>query len=211
MVDLFKTQSSKTPIQEYEQMEPSPSVSTTSPEAAKTDTSSVIDLFLATTASINENYVNRRRLLQLKKELTPQLIHLIMDSDFEYGIESSVDVFIRNQIKINRLATKSWLGDIFVEHFGHSTILIGLLRAVSRLSYTEISPEGPIMAVAALSHSNIEVRECGIRAFENWGNLHSLSVLENLQVSPSWLQDYVLRVVQDIRKELNVKVGQENQ
>ena len=66
------------------------------------------------------------------------------------------------------------------------------------------------MAVAALSHADIEVRECGIRAFENWGNLHSLIVLENLEVSPPWLQDYVRRVVHDLRKELNVEVDKKD-
>lgn len=207
MADLFKTKSSETVAHEYDEPMPGPGVSTTSPDAAGAELASVIDLHIAAAAAIDENYINRRRLLQLKKEFTPQLIHLIVDSDFEYGIESSVDAFVRNQIKQNWLATKSWLSEIFVEHFGHPTILIGLLRAVSRLSYFDLSPEGPIMAVAALSHEDIEVRECGIRAFENWGNLHSLTVLENLQVSPPWLQDYVLRVVDDIRKELNVKVG----
>jgi len=207
MADLFKTKSSETVAREYDEQILRSGVSTTSPDAAGAEVASVIDFHIVTATTIDENYINRRRLRQLKKEFTPQLIHLIVDSDFEYGIESSVDAFVRNQIKQNRLATKSWLSEIFVEHFGHPTILIGLLRAVSRLSYFDIWPEGPIMAVAALSHTDIEVRECGIRSFENWGNLYSLTVLDNLQVSPPWLQDYVLRVVRDIRKELNVKVG----
>ncbi len=207
MAELFKTKSSDTAAHEYDEPMLGPGVRATVTDAAWVEDASIIDSHIATAAVVDENFVNRRRLLQLKKEFTPQLIHLIVDSDFEYGIESSVDVFIRNQIKKNWLATKSCLSEIFVEHFGHPTILIGLLRSVSRLSYFEISPEGQIMAVAALSHVDIEVRECGIRAFENWGNLHSLIVLENLEVSPPWLQDYVCRVVHDLRKELNVEVG----
>ena len=138
-------------------------------------------------------------------------MHLIMESDFEYGIESKVDVFIRNQMKQNMLATRSWLNELFLEHFGHPTILIGLLRAISRLSNYEIWPEGQTMALAALSHAHIEVRECGIRAFENWGNLQSLralqALLRNVHVSPAWLEDYLKRVIRDLRKELNVEVS----
>ncbi len=207
MAELFENKSSDTGAHEYDELMLGPRVRTAAPDAAGAETISIVDFHIAAAAVIDENYVNRRRLLQLKKEFTPQLIHLIVDSDFEYGIESSVDVFIRNQIKQNWLATKSWLSEIFVEHFGQPTILIGLLRAVSRLSYFEILPEGPLMAVAALPHTDVEVRECGIRAFENWGNLHSLIVLENLEVSPPWLQDYVRRVVRDIREELHVEVG----
>lgn len=207
MAELFRSRTSDTSAPEYDEAMPTPRIQAVGPDAVGAEVPSVIDLRFTAMSDIDENYVNRRRLLQLKKEFTPQFIHLIVDSDFEYGIESSVDVFIRNQIKQNWLATKSCLSEIFVEHFGHPTILIGLLRVVSRLSYFEICPEGPIMAVAALSHADIEVRECGIRAFENWSNLHSLKVLENLQVSPPWLQDYVRRVVRDIRKEVNVEVG----
>jgi hypothetical protein len=138
-------------------------------------------------------------------------MYLIMDSDFEYGIESQVDVFIREHMARNMLATRSWLNELFLEHFGHPTILIGILRAISRLSHYEIWPEGQTMALAALSHANVEVRECGIRALENWGNLESLTALQNLlrnvHVSPAWLKDYLERVIRDLEKELSVEVS----
>jgi len=44
------------------------------------DTSSVLLL--------DENYINQKRLFKLKKQFTPRLLNLILESDFEYGILS---------------------------------------------------------------------------------------------------------------------------
>lgn len=210
MNDLFKANSGDAIAPGCGDSIPGLTIWASSPNAADVEAPTVIDVHRTGASVTDENYVNRRRLHQLKKQFTPQLMHLIMESDFEYGIESSVDVFIRSQMKQNDLATKSWLSEIFLEHFGQPTVLIGLLRAISRLSYLEVWPEGLTMALSALPHVDIEVRECGIRAFENWGNLHSLEVLENLHVSPAWLQDYVKRVILDLREELNVKVDKKD-
>ena len=174
------------------------------------DASELLDLIQPKTASlllVDENYINQRRLLRLKKQFTPKLLNLILESDFEYGIESEVDVFIQNQLKENSLVTKSWLNDIFVEYFANPVILVGILRIISRLSYYEVHPQGQVMAIAALSHNDIEVKECGVRAFENWGNLDSIKILENLHVSPSWLQEYINQVLEDLRKKYNVVVS----
>lgn len=172
--------------------------------------SALLDFHQSITTSpslVDENYINQKRMLKLKNQFTPQLIHLILYSDFEYGVDSEVDMFIRNQMRQNALATMSWLNDIFVENFDNPKILVGILRIISRLSYYDVFPQGQTMATTAFSHSDAEVKECGVRAFENWGDLQSLTILENLQVSPPWLQDYINQVVKDLRKEFNVVVS----
>jgi len=172
-----------------------------------------LDFYETTTAPathIDENYINAKRMISLKNQFTPKLINLILDSDFEYGFDSDVDVFIRDQMNNNQLATKSWLNDIFVEYFSNPTILIGLLRAISRLPYLDVYPEGQTIALSALTHNNLEVKECGVRVFENWGNLASLKILEILHVSPAWLQEYIDKVVEYLQKEYNVVFSSEN-
>ena len=200
------------------QDEPSPIppvllVQTANPASIQPDASELLDLIEIKTASlllVDENYINQRRLLKLKNQFTPKLLNLIIESDFEYGIESEVDVFIRDQMKENTLATKSWLNDIFVEYFANPVILVGILRIISRLSYYEVFPEGQVIATAALSHNDVEVKECGVRAFENWGNLEGIGILEQLRVSPSWLQAYIDQVLEDLREKYNVAISQED-
>lgn len=156
---------------------------------------------------LDENYINSKRMQQLKSQFTPNLTKLILESDFEYGVDSEVDVFVRDQMNNNALATKSWLNDIFVENFSNPAMLIGILQIISRLPYLDVYPEGQTMALAALSHDSVEVKECGVRAFENWGSLASLNILKKLHVSPLWLQEYINTVVQYLQKEYRVAIS----
>lgn len=185
-------------------------IETEYPDSAQPFISSLLNFIRSDAVHISivdDNYVNQSRLLKLKNQFTPQLLNLILESDFEYGIDSQLDVFIRNLMKENSLATKHWLNDIFVENFSNPVILVGILHIISRFSYLEVYPEGQIMATAVLSHSNVEVQECGVRAFESWGTLSSLSILRNVKVATPWLQDYINEVVKDLSREHNVSVS----
>ena len=83
-------------------------------------------------------------------------------------------------------------------------LILGILHILSHLKYETIKPIGPTIAVAAINHKDIEVRECGIRAFESWGNSHSLSVLKSLKKSgEEWLDEYVAYVIHDLEEEIN--------
>jgi len=185
-------------------------IETEYPDAAQPFVSSLLNFIQSNAAHISivdENYINQSRLLKLQNQFTPKLLNLILESDFEYGIDSQVDVFIRTQMKQNSLATKHWLNDMFVKNFPNPVILVGILHIISRLSYDEVYPEGQLMATTAFSHSNFEVQECGVRAFESWGTLQSLRILNYVEVATPWLQDYINEVVKDLSREHNVPVG----
>jgi hypothetical protein len=162
-----------------------------------------------TSSAVDENILNKKRSLQLEKEFTHKLLYYLREDEFEYGFENRADILVNNQMKINLLATKEWLNKIYVNNFNNPEILIGILRLVSRISLEEISPEGKTMAIAALAHKNMEVQECGIRAFESWGSLDSLDILANVRVQSGWLQDYLLQVIENIGIEYAI-IGKEN-
>jgi len=185
-------------------------VETADTRASQLDTERLVDLDQPTGARltrVDENFINQKRLEFLRSRFSEELLSLLSDEDFEYGVDTKADAMVRRQMSLNKLATKSWLNTLFVENFANSSVLIGLLRIIARLDYVDVYPEGQTMAVAALSNSNAGVQECGVRAFEGWGTVQSLRILENLTVSASWLQDYVDHVVADLRKEYNVAVG----
>jgi len=186
------------------------SIESTSIETAyffKKHVSNLEEYISSSSSEIDENYINRSRLKSLKKQFTKSLTSLILNEDFEFGVENRVDILVKNQMAINSLATKEWLNTIFVENFNNIPIIVGILRTIARIDYYEIYPEGQTIAIASLSHKNTEVQECGVRAFENWGTLQSLGILENLKVSTHWIQEYIDEVVSDLRKEYNATVS----
>lgn len=155
-----------------------------------------------TTLGSVENEWNEERKKQLR-QFTGRLIQLTRESSFEYGFENELDQFLREQLAQNAAVTREWLNEVFIENLDDVAVTVGLLRAIAHLSYDEVRPQGPTMAIAALSHKDVQVRECGIRAFENWESLESLKVLETIECQDTWLQDYAARVVADLRKGLD--------
>ena len=154
-------------------------------------------------SSSSEDHYSEKKLETERLRFTRRLVSLIQEEPFEYGIDTRTDAFVRAHMKRNRLLTKDWLNRLFTEYFPNIPVLVGLLRIIARLDYLDIYPQGQTMALAALSHKDVEILECGIRAFENWETIDSLKVLENLKVSTAWLQEYVDKVVLYLRKEHN--------
>jgi len=153
-----------------------------------------------------ENAANYAQLQHYRKDLTARFLILVAESDLEYGFSSALDTFLRERLAENALATKDWLNALFVEHFGHVAVVTGILRTVAHLEYDEVRPEGLTMALAALSHANVEVKECGIRAFESWARPECLRILEQLGGLEQWMQEYVNQVIADLKEELTVDV-----
>lgn len=146
-----------------------------------------------------ENIFNEARVDKLKKEYTGRLIRLLNDEYFEYGYENECDHLVKEQMGINALATKEWLNTIFIENFDDPTIAIGILRLIARFDHDVISPHGITMVIAGLSHSDIEVRECCIRAVESWKSIQHLHILKSIETGEKWLNDYRDSVIKYIQ------------
>lgn len=149
-----------------------------------------------------ENQLNSTRENVLREKLTLTLINTILEENFEFGYVSNSEKIIREQFKINALATRNWLSELFINHFNDITILIGLLRIIGRFEENIIFPQGHTIALAALNHKNDEIKELGIRAFENWSSENSIKVLKNIEISPQWLCDYKNQVIAELEEEL---------
>ena len=61
-----------------------------------------------------------------------------------------------------------------------------------------MSPQGATMALASLSHQDLECKECAIRAFESWSTYESLAILRFVSVEDDWIKDYLNSVILDI-------------
>lgn len=153
-------------------------------------------------ASSSENKINVSKEEYLRKYITPKFLSLVKEEEFEFGFISRSEELIREQLQINALATRNWLNEIFISHFDNEIVLIGLLRIIGRFDESIIFPQGQTIALGVLSHSNDEIKELGIRAFEKWCSAESLSILKKLNLNSSWLQDYVNEVITDIEEQL---------
>lgn len=152
--------------------------------------------FMSSTS--NENEINKRRLAFFEKEFSVKLISLILGEHFEYGFDNQSDILIRSLMNTNSSVAKEWLNNIYNQSYGNSEIIIGILRLIARFDIEDVSPQGQTMAIAALSHRDTEVQECGIRAFESWASFASLEILKSTNINKGWLKEYLDSVIKDI-------------
>ena len=150
--------------------------------------------------------LNRQRMGRFRAEFSTRLLRLLREQDFEYGVDTPADELVRKSFSENRSIAKQWLNQLFVENYGDKVVLTGILRVLSHFEYQEVAPQGPTMALAALVNVSPEVRECGIRAFENWSTLQSLEVLKNVKCEEEWLNDYLQQVIAELKEELEKHV-----
>ncbi len=132
---------------------------------------------------------------EYKTKFTNSLLQLIHEEVFEFGMENAADRYVQENLRDYPLYTKVCLNAMLLKHFADVGVATGLLRIISHIDYEEIFPMGQTMALSVLNHENIEIRECGIRAFENWGNIDSLDILRHIKCEEKWLQDYLEKVI----------------
>lgn len=149
-----------------------------------------------------ENKINELRIRKIDEHLTQEFIYLLRDEDFEFGYKTRSEELIAEQLNINALATRNWLNKIFLNYYSDEIIIIGILRIIGRFDPVQIFPQGQTIALAALTHQNDEIKELGIRAFEQWCSLESLNILKKLDVKKAWLKEYVMEVINDFEEQL---------
>jgi hypothetical protein len=155
-----------------------------------------------TNLSIDENLLNNKRQEYLNIKVSPILISFLTYEDVDYGVRSEGEKIIREQIEQNSVVALNWINDLYIKNFSNEKILIGLLRILGNLDEDDISSIGYVIALASLSHSNTEIKELGVRAFENWSSSKSYSILSNVNVGEEWLQEYINQVVKDLEVDL---------
>lgn len=157
----------------------------------------------SSTAAVDENAINAIRMRHTER-FTPQFLALVAETELEYGYSSPLDDFLRERLNENASVAKEWLTGLFLNHIADIRITTGILRTIAHLDYEEIAPNGLVIAMAALSDRRADVRECGIRAFENWATLQALDALKTRKCPEKWMQNYVNRVIANLEKELGV-------
>lgn len=138
--------------------------------------------------------------IEFKIKNTPKLIDLLNNETFEFGKISESELFVRSLMDNHYLLTKNWINDLYIDYQSNENILIGILHIIKNFDKHESKPQFWSIAMNAILHKNNEIKDLGVRAFENWCSLESIKLLENIDTNVKWLNDYIKAVVGDIKK-----------
>lgn len=131
-----------------------------------------------------------------------EIINIIKNDKFEDGSYSHSEAFINEQFK-NQTATfiKSALNELYIDYFNDPHVLTGIMLMSGSVSYDCAVPELPTMAIGLLQHRDEDVKDRAIQAFERWNSKKSLTVLENIMFEKKWMQHYVEKVIEYIKRD----------
>ena len=150
-----------------------------------------------------ENEFNEAREKELDRLMTPKFLAVLAEEDFEFGLESPTENLIRDLLKTNRAVTKDWLNILFLKYWTTDVaVVVGILRLLGRFDEIELGAMGKTIALAALSHKNDEIKDLGIRAFENWISVDSVNILKETDTNTEWLDNYRRQVISDLESQL---------
>lgn len=126
----------------------------------------------------------------------------IVESEiFEFGVRSAAEAFVEDQLLRRPNFTKNCLNELYLEYAAtDAQLAVAVLKVLAHSDRDLLFPVADTVAIAALSHVSLEVRECGVRAFEYWESPKAIGVLEQTKLEPAWLEEYKLEVIRNIRE-----------
>jgi hypothetical protein len=149
------------------------------------------NILLAVQDPWSDTAIDDKQYIRLKAMLQEEITESGITNPSEEIVES---LYFEDKQKANILLNK-----LFLENFHDLHIIIGVLHIISHFDYDFVSPEGPTMAIAALNHKNVEVREYGVKCFENWQHKDGIRILEQIKANERWLQNYINLVIRDLK------------
>ncbi|WP_457977193.1 hypothetical protein L0Y47_13205 [Ectopseudomonas composti] len=114
----------------------------------------------------------------------------------EYGVYSACDALVSSWADDLGSELGVIVQSIYLESAANKVNLLALIKAISMLDYERLHPHGSMIALASLSHKDLEVVEAGIRAYEHWGRNAGILALKNAEARVSWLDEYRLEVIE---------------
>lgn len=149
-----------------------------------------------TMTTVPTQYTSKEKQLREDAQKKSYIRTLLKNDIYELGTISELQTYIEKQLIIENEQYVSTnfqkiLEEIYLEEFQNPSIFVNFLQIISQIDYKLIYPTGPIMALAATRHENCEVREYGLRCYENWEDPSCLSILKSLHFEEEWLQNYL--------------------
>ncbi|QKL07865.1 hypothetical protein GEV41_16020 [Pseudomonas putida] len=112
-------------------------------------------------------------------------------SDYsDYGTKSMAEVFVESWLNMGVFQVQLWLGEVYLENQSDPDTLMALLKVVMHVDPKDFAPVNRMVALASLSHSSLEVRECAVRCYEYWECPEFYTDLANRPLEPAWLEEY---------------------
>ncbi|WP_322552034.1 hypothetical protein AAB109_11350 [Priestia megaterium] len=140
----------------------------------------------------NENRTKKKR-YELEKR---KVLNMLINENIAVGYTSMTEMYFKQLLKVEGTSlTKEVINLIYAEHFDNPEILQKITEVMSNLDYDELYPTNTILALGMTNHTDINVQEAAIAAYEKWDDKRNLKFLKNINYTADWIEDYANSVI----------------
>lgn len=128
----------------------------------------------------------------IEKKLTKALKEYSLESETLSQAEEMVcEVADRYPLRLLGEA----LTGIYINCYDQQNVIAGICSSLERFDATEVAPWGQSIVIGLVNHKSDLVKERVISLIENWGDTSLLTVLKNIDISSTWMREYVNGVI----------------
>jgi len=162
--------------------------------AAAVGDSAVVNSSSATELG-SHNFLRNTRELELISRCHLRFVMVARNEEIEYGFVSASERLMKEMFQEFPDSIGAIAQGIFLLEIDKPAVLISLIKAISAIPYAAMWPYSQMIAISALANANEEVREAGIRAFEQWEHPDGIKLLKSTTTALSWLEEYKLATI----------------
>lgn len=130
-----------------------------------------------------------------------ELIYLLKIESIEDGYFHPAEKLIEDSLKSSKFDPNHWVYAMYFKNVDtEPTLAAAVLRLLGRVPTRQVGEWGLVIAINALSHRDVEVREAAVRALERWGGHEAFNALKSRVDVESipWLAAYIRQVIIDL-------------
>lgn len=150
---------------------------------------------------LNNNFQTtaRKKRQYLKEIITPKLLTLIKNEEFEFGYITNSEELVLEQIQEHEHLAREWIQEICLSYRKDKRIISAMLHIIAHIEYDLIKPAGTNIVLSTLViNKDNGIKELCVRALENWNNQECLEILKDIDTETQWLKEYINQVIYDL-------------
>lgn len=128
----------------------------------------------------------------IEKKLTKALKEYSLESE---TLSQAEEVVCEVAVKYPLRLLGDVLTGIYIKCYDQQNVIAGICSSLERFDASEVSPWGQSIVIGLVNHKSDLVKERVISLIENWGDTSLLTVLKNIDISSTWMREYVNGVI----------------
>lgn len=90
---------------------------------------------------------------------------------------------------------------IYITNYGNQNVIAGICSGLEHFDANDVFPWGQGIIIGLINHKSELVKERVISVIDNWGDTSLLQVLKNIDISSTWMKEYVRGVIKYLEEK----------